>query len=112
MHKWFEATGCPGPYLSGKFGYIAKQVNAKLSGTSSINKHTAKFKSYKVKITYKGGMNVRKGAGVSCALVKGVMAKYGVIYTIVAEKVVDGQTWGKLKSGAGWICLTGFAKKV
>lgn len=112
MHKWFEATGCPGPYLSGKFGYIAKQVNAKLSGTSSINKHTAKFKSYKVKITYKGGMNVRKGAGVSCALVKGVMAKYGFIYTIVAEKVVDGQTWGKLKSGAGWICLTGFAKKV
>mgnify|MGYP002764148160 FL=1 len=25
MHKWFEATGCPGPYLSGKFGYIAKR---------------------------------------------------------------------------------------
>lgn len=47
-----------------------------------------------------------------CKLVKGVTAKYGYTYTIVAEKVVNGQTWGKLKSGAGWICLTGFAKKV
>ena len=31
---------------------------------------------------------------------------------VVEEKVVSGQTWGKLKSGAGWICLTGFARKV
>lgn len=52
-------------------------------------------------------MNVRKGAGV-----KGQIAKYNYIYTIVDEKTVRGQKWGKLKSGAGWICLTGFTKKV
>ncbi len=26
MHKWFAPTGCPGPYLSSKFPYIAEQV--------------------------------------------------------------------------------------
>ena len=29
-HQWFAATGCPGPYLGGKFEYIRDQVNARL----------------------------------------------------------------------------------
>ena len=33
MHKWFANTQCPGPYLGGKFSYIAEQVNKRL-GTS------------------------------------------------------------------------------
>lgn len=32
MHKWFQATACPGPYLEGKFPEIAKTVNARLQG--------------------------------------------------------------------------------
>ena len=32
MHKWFAATGCPGPYLESKFPYIADEVNKILSG--------------------------------------------------------------------------------
>lgn len=31
MHKWFEATGCPGPYLSSKFPYIASEINKRLA---------------------------------------------------------------------------------
>lgn len=31
MHKWFAATGCPGPYLESKFPWIAEQVNKQLS---------------------------------------------------------------------------------
>lgn len=31
MHKWFAATGCPGPYLGGKFPYIAAEVNKRLA---------------------------------------------------------------------------------
>lgn len=31
MHKWFQATGCPGPYLGGKFPYIADEVNKRLN---------------------------------------------------------------------------------
>lgn len=105
-HKMFTATACPGPYLESKLPYIASEVNRRLGAATP-----SKF-PYQVKITYKDGMNVRTGAGVSCPIVKGVEAKYGYIYTIVDDKIVDGQTWGKLKSGAGWICLTGFTAKV
>ena len=30
MHKYFAATGCPGPYLESKFPYIASEVNKRL----------------------------------------------------------------------------------
>ena len=30
MHKYFAATGCPGPYLESKFSYIADMVNKRL----------------------------------------------------------------------------------
>lgn len=30
MHKWFESTECPGPYLAGKFPEIAEEVNKRL----------------------------------------------------------------------------------
>ena len=33
MHKWFQATACPGPYLESKFPYIASEVNKRLSVT-------------------------------------------------------------------------------
>lgn len=157
MHKWFYATGCPGPYLSSKFPYIASEVNKLLNGGSTpvtpttmiyrVRKSWADSKSqigayksldsakkvckagysvfdesgkavysvpaesapYKVRVT-DDALNIRSGAGVSNKIV-GCIKDKG-IYTIVAEKVVSGQTWGKLKSGAGWICLTGFTKKV
>lgn len=35
MHKWFTNTLCPGPYLSGKFEYIADQVNARLGASAA-----------------------------------------------------------------------------
>lgn len=30
MHKWYAPTLCPGPYLGGKFLYIAEEVNRRL----------------------------------------------------------------------------------
>lgn len=30
MHKWYAATGCPGPYLGSKFPELANRVNANL----------------------------------------------------------------------------------
>lgn len=113
MHKWFTATACPGPYLGGKFPYIAQEVNKLLGGQSSGSSgdsSKSKF-PYQVLITYPGGMNVRKGPGVSYDKTR-TLCKKGYRYTIVEEKVVEGQTWGRLKSGAGWVCLTGFTKKV
>lgn len=34
MHKWYYATGCPGPYLEARFPDIANQVNKILSNPS------------------------------------------------------------------------------
>ncbi len=112
MHKWYAATACPGAYLGGKFGYIADEVNKRLGASSTSNNSTSSTKSYQVKVTCKSGLNVRTGAGVSNAIVKNVTAKYNTIYTIMEDKTVSGQKWGKLKSGAGWICLTGFTSKI
>lgn len=36
MHKYFAATACPGPYLGGKFPYIAQEVNRRLNGSQSL----------------------------------------------------------------------------
>ena len=104
---------CPGEYLASKFSYIANKVNKQLkSNTTKTTTSTTTnvFKSYKVKVTCKDGLNVRKKAGVTNKIVD--ECKYNYVYTIVAEKKVGSQTWGKLKSGIGWICLTGYTKKV
>lgn len=34
MHKWFASTQCPGPYLGGKFPWIAKEVNKRLDAAN------------------------------------------------------------------------------
>lgn len=56
---------------------------------------------YKVKVLDKTGLNVRKGAGVNYPVVTTI--KYGEVYTIVSEVKVGTATWGRLKSGAGYI---------
>ncbi len=87
MHSWVCSTACPGPYLKTKFKHIADEVN-KLLGV---------FEPFLVKVQITD-LYIRKGPGTN-------YKKLGFIkpgwYTIVD---VEGD-WGKLKSGAGWICL-------
>lgn len=47
MHKWFAATACPGPYLEGKFPYIATEVNKRLQ-PASVEKAPARKACYYV----------------------------------------------------------------
>ena len=68
--------------------------------------------SFKVKIL-DDCLNIRRGAGTSYAVV-GQIKDHGV-YTIVEVKGTFGKSgsWGKLKSGAGYISLySGYVKKV
>lgn len=104
-HYMFAATACPGPYLKARMGKLADEVNARLN----VKKPVAKKSKlpYKVQVTAKE-LNVRKGAGTKYAKV--MQLKKGEVYTIVEEKKVSTATWGKLKSGAGWIHL-GHTKK-
>jgi N-acetylmuramoyl-L-alanine amidase len=54
-------------------------------------------------------LNVRKGAGTNHNVVTTV--KMNEVYTIIEEKVVGNDVWGRLKSQVGWICLT-YTKKL
>lgn len=73
---------------------------------------TSKFKEYVVRITAKT-LNVRKGAGTKYNVVTTV--KKNEAYTIIEEKMVGSNKWGKLKSSTAktpkWIHL-GYTKKV
>ena len=69
-----------------------------------INNNSVATKSYKVKVTT-DVLNVRSGAGTNYKVTTKV--RKNEVYTIVEEK----GNWGKLKSGAGWICLD-YTKKL
>lgn len=72
---------------------IAKHYNLKKKHTT-----TNEQKTYTVKVNT-DTLNIRSGAGTNYPI-KGTV-KRGEVYTIVETK----GNWGKLKSGAGWICL-------
>ena len=44
VHRWFQATACPGPYLMNKMGWIAEQVNKKLEDEEMLTYE--QFKEY------------------------------------------------------------------
>lgn len=108
LHKYFAATECPGKYLESKIPYIVKEVNKKLNPTTTTANNNKATVNYKVKVTAKT-LNVRAGAGTGYKI--NTTVKINEIYTIIEEKKVGSATWGKLKSGAGWICLTGYTQK-
>lgn len=53
MHKWFQATDCPGDYLSSKYTEIEKEVNRRLRGDGK------KDVFYRVQV---GAFNVKENA--------------------------------------------------
>lgn len=92
-HKMYAATACPGEYLLRKMDYIVSEAN-KLNESKPEKKEDA----YTVKITA-NVLNVRQGPGTNYKITTTV--KKNEVYTIVETS----GNWGKLKSGAGWICL-------
>lgn len=79
-------------------------LNTAIGKLSTTNSSSSVKIPYIVKITA-SELNIRSNAGMQYQIV-GVIKDQGV-YTITDEK--DG--WGKLKSGAGWICLE-YTKKL
>jgi uncharacterized protein YgiM (DUF1202 family) len=73
-----------------------KYVNEVVEKTSVTNSN-----SFLVKVI-DDELNVRADAGTEFKIT--TVIKKGEVYTIVSTKISsDGGTWGKLKSGAGWI---------
>ena len=98
MHKWFQATACPGPYLESKFPYIAAEVNKLLGSAEETDV------PYMIKVANVSAgdvLNIRKEPDADSAKTGELAYNDPNKYTIVEER--DG--WGKLKSGIGWINL-------
>ena len=76
--------------------------------TKVLGKTPSKFKEYKIKVTAKSGLNVRKTPGMNGVIVD--VLPYNGVYTIVAEKTVNGAKWGQLKTKIGWVALEYTAK--
>lgn len=65
-HNMFQATVCPGPYLQGKFPYIAEQVNIKLSEVL----YRVQAGAYSVKANAEAQIEKLKSAGFDTIMIK------------------------------------------
>lgn len=77
-------------------GIVGKDLTPK---TPAVETTKPKTENYHVKIAC-NSLNIRAGAGTNYKIVGTVKKNY--IYTIVSTK----GSWGKLKSGAGWISIS------
>ena len=61
MHKWYQATGCPGAYLSSKFPNIAEEVNRRLDGENDgfYRVQCGAFNSYDNAVTFRDGLRAK-----------------------------------------------------
>ena len=131
VHRWFANKSCPGDYLYNKHTEIANEVNKLLlekQQEQNKNLTSEKIKEKEDKLINKEGqnnnnqdksinsnefkvkvnvdvLNIRSGVGTSCKVVGQIKDKG--VYTIVEKQ----GSWGKLKSGAGWISLN-YCKEV
>jgi len=92
VHRDYDNKSCPGDYIYGRLGQIAKEVNQKL-GAAVAN---TPFKAYQGQVNADGGLNCRT-APVSGQVIK--TYPDGTVLTITKE---DGG-WGY--TGEGWVCL-------
>lgn len=98
-HNMYANTSCPGPYLQAKLPELANEVNKILDGGNQPEPTPVPpSEGYLVTVTA-SALNVRAGAGTNYKI--NTVVHKGEVYTIVATQ----GNWGKLKSGAGWICL-------
>ena len=103
FHYMFQATECPGPYIKKNILEIIRRINNELCIKQEEKPASDEFKPYLVKVTC-NCLNIRKEPSSKAKKV-GEITDHGV-YTIIEES----SGWGRLKSGAGWICLTYTAK--
>ena len=88
--------------------YLGNPAYCTVQGTTATTQASTTFSPYQIKVKV-SDLNIRKGAGVDTAKTGKYTGKG--VFTIVEEakgKVDSDGTiglWGKLKSGAGWICL-------
>ena len=98
LHALRDFQNDAGVVIDGVYGPKTKEALEKAYAQAKKNKAKGNPESFLVKVAV-DALNIRKGPGTNYA-VAGVIKDRGV-YTIVEKS----GTWGKLKSGAGWISL-------
>ena len=92
MHKWYQPTDCPGPWLSKQFGRLASEVNEALSGKKPTPEPPMVFGgTYKCMVDT---LNVRNAPTVNGST---VVAEYHKGDTVVLDDyyyIEDGLVWG------------------
>ena len=94
VHRWFANKSCPGDWLYSRLGDVASKVTAALGGE---DKEEAAEVPFKVRVLV-SDLNFRSEPSMN-GKVKGQTGKG--VFTITEVK----DSWGRLKSGAGWIYL-------
>lgn len=97
-HYFYSQTLCAGPWIRSRTTEICNLVNDQLNGGSStqpIQPSTGYTKSFKGNTVVYDAPNGKKVGTVG---VDGV-------YTITEEKTIGNTTYGKLKSGKGWVIV-------
>ena len=99
MHKWFQDTDCPGPWLSKQFARLAREVNAamgtKPSGSGATT-HGKETEAFPVEMTVKvkaDSLNVRTAPSTKTGKVVASYAK-GEKVNIDGVVLNDGFAWG------------------
>lgn len=111
MHKWFQATNCPGPYLESKFPEIAAEVNKRLGADAPMQEEVC---NVEIKVLRNGskGSSVKAlqtlliGYGYSCgrwgadgdfgAGTESAVKAYQKANGLGVDGIVGPATWGKL----------------
>lgn len=90
QHNYFAATECPGPYLKGKFAFIADEVNRRLSeeengmkGILYIGDFTSRVETGMIELFLQRG-------GHTCEVVP-YGEKWGVLVTALADGVTKAE---------------------
>ena len=84
------------------YDYVKGVLRPKNQSNINGSPAPAPSTTFKVKVTA-NTLHVRKGAGVNYGIATSVHK--GEVYTITQTVKNGAYTWGKLKSGAGWIAL-------
>ena len=87
-----------GLVVDGKYG-----EKSKAKAKALLAKEVTPSEEEQFKVKFKEDMNVRTGAGTKYPVTN--VCKKDYVYTIVDTTTVGTALWGKLLSGAGWVCI-------
>lgn len=108
FHYMFAATACPGPWMKAHAQDLCDKVNAQLNETHTPNPTPSPVVEKGYTVSLNNGTAIFDNANGK----KVSTITNSTKYTIVEDKKVGYITYGKLKSGAGWVVVKDDTPKI